>query len=217
VFLIVVVVSVAAIDALNPSTVLPALLFALGRHAVRDVAAFTAGVFAVSVIGGVVLVFGPGRALLGLVSHPSHHVVHILEVLAGVALLGVALFLWVTREQVRVRLSQERRRAGGGSAFLIGAGIMATELPTALPYFGVLIAITEGTQGNLASLTLVILYNVVFVAPLLAVLVVVLVAGERGAHWAARMRQRLIKHAPTVLPILVAALGAALIVAAFLS
>jgi cytochrome c biogenesis protein CcdA len=216
VFLTFVVVSVAAIDALNPSTVLPALLFALGRHAVRDVAAFTAGVFAVSTIGGLVLVFGPGRALLGLVSHPGHHVVHILEVLAGVALLGVAVFLWVTRNHVRTRLSQERRRAGG-SAFLIGAGIMATELPTALPYFGVLIAITEGTQGTLETFTLVILYNLVFVAPLLALLVVIVVAGERGALWAARVRTRLIKYAPTVLPILVAALGVALIAAAFVT
>ena len=53
------VIAVAVVDALNPSTVLPALLYALGRHARRDVAAFTAGVFAVSTLGGLVLVFGP--------------------------------------------------------------------------------------------------------------------------------------------------------------
>ena len=60
------VVSIAAVDSLNPSTLLPALLYALGRNGRRDVAAFTAGVFAVSTAGGLVLVFGPGRALLAL-------------------------------------------------------------------------------------------------------------------------------------------------------
>ena len=214
-FLIAVVLSVAAVDALNPSTVLPALLYSLGRNGARDVAAFTAGVFAVSTAGGLVLVFGPGRALLAIVSHPRPHIVHIVEAVAGVFLLGLAVFLWVKRGQLRARLSQQRAGTGG-SALWIGAGIMATELPTALPYFAALIAITEGAHGVVAPLTLVLAYNIVFVAPLLALLALILVAGERGAQVAARVRMRLIRHAPVFLPLLVAVLGVALIVAAFL-
>lgn len=213
-FLVFVVLTVAAVDALNPSTVLPALLYALGPNGRRDVAAFTAGVFAVSTAGGLVLVFGPGKALLGFVSHPRPHIVHIIELSIGVLLLGVAVFLWVTRERVRAQLSQERRRRGGSAAY-VGAGIMATELPTALPYFGALIAITEGTHGIAAPLTLVLVYNAVFVAPLIAILVLIVAAGERGAQIAARARTWLIRYAPTLLPPVVAALGIALIIAAF--
>ena len=215
-FLVVVVVlTVAAVDALNPSTLLPALLYALGENGRRDVAAFTSGVFAVSTIGGLALVFGPGQALLAFISHPRPHIVHIVELCVGALLLGVAVFLWVTREHVKARLSQERQRKGG-SAFLLGAAIMATELPTALPYFGALIAITEGTHGILEPLTLVLVYNVVFVAPLVAILVLIVVAGERGARVAARVRMQVIRYAPVLLPLLVGALGVALIVAAFL-
>jgi cytochrome c biogenesis protein CcdA len=216
VFLLFVVITVGAVDALNPSTVLPALLYALGRDGRRDVAVFTCGVFAVSTIGGLVLVFGPGRALLAIVSHPRPHVVHIIEACLGVLLLAIAVFLWVTREHVRARLSQERKKTGGGSAFFVGAGIMATELPTALPYFGALIAITEGAHGIVRPLTLVLVYNVVFVAPLIAILVLIMVAGEGGARVAARARTWLIRYAPVLLPPVVATLGVALIVAALL-
>lgn len=209
--LLLLVVSIAAVDALNPSTVLPALLYGLGRSGRRDVAAFTFGVFAVSTAGGLVLVFGPGRALLHLVSHPRPHLLHLLEAAAGVLLLAAAVFLWLTRARVARRLTEQRPRTGG-SALLVGAGIMATELPTAFPYFGALVAVNEGAHGALADVVLVLAYNVVFVAPLLVVLAVLLVAGDNGAAVARRLRTHLIRHAPIVLPLLVGALGLGLLV-----
>jgi cytochrome c biogenesis protein CcdA len=208
-----VVVSVAAVDSLNPSTVLPALLYGLGRNAVRNVALFTAGVFGVSTVGGLALVFGPGRALLSIVSHPSKHVVHLIEAGVGVLLIAVAAYLWVKRANIRQRLSQQRA-SKGGSAFFVGAAIMAAELPTALPYFGALIAITEGVHSAVTSFALVLVYNVIFVAPLLVLLGVLVVSGERGAEVAARLRQHIIRYAPVLLPVLLAVLGAGLIVAA---
>jgi len=210
-----VVVSIAAVDSLNPSTVLPALVYALGRNGVRDVAVFTAGVFSVSAAGGLVLVFGPGRALLTVVSHPSERLVHLAEALAGVGLIGAAVFLWLTRANVREHLERERE-SSSNSAFLVGAGIMAVELPTAVPYFGALIAITEADKGIVVSALLVLLFNLVFVAPLLAVLAMLLVTGERGAAIAARLRRHLIAYAPVLLPLLLGGLGLALLLAAVL-
>lgn len=210
------VIAVAVVDALNPSTVLPALLYALGRHARRDVAAFTAGVFVVSTLGGLVLVFGPGRALLHVVSHPSHRTVRLIEAAVGVLLIVIAAILWRTRARVARSLAQDRRKAGN-SAFLIGAGIMAAELPTALPYFGALIAVTEGAHSALASLGYVLLYNVVFVAPLLVLLAVIVISGERGAKLAARVRGPLIRYAPTLFPLLLGTLGVVLLVVSLVS
>jgi hypothetical protein len=213
VLLIAVVISVAAVDALNPSTVLPALLYALGRHAIRDVGLFTAGVFGVSTIGGLVLVFGPGRALLSVASNPSAHVVNLLEAGVGGVLLVVAVFLWLTRARVAERLTRDRARAGG-SALALGAAIMATELPTAIPYFGALLAIVEGADSSAGRLALVLAYNVVFVAPLGILLVVVTASGARGARIAMRVREQLIRHGPAALPLLLGGLGLALIFAA---
>ena len=209
--LLALVLSIAAVDALNPSTVLPALFYALGRNGIRDVAAFTSGVFVVSTAGGLVLVFGPGRALLHFVSHPRPFVQHLIEAVAGAAILIAAVFLWLTRERVARRLAEQRPRRSG-SAFLLGAGIMATELPTAFPYFGALIAVSEGAHGAPADIALVLAYNLVFVALLLILLAILVVRGERGAVVAERLRTRLIRHAPVALPALLGLLGLGLLV-----
>ena len=89
---------------------------------------------------------------------------------------------------------------------------MSTELPTALPYFGALVAVTEGAHSALVRLLLVLAYNAVFVAPLLALLAVLAASGERGAAIAAAARRRLIHHAPVLFPVALALLGVALVV-----
>ena len=208
--LLVLVATIAAIDALNPSTVLPGLLYALGRMGRRDVAAFTTGVFAVSTAGGLVLVFGPGQALLAVVSHPRPRVQHLVEAAAGLLFLAAAVVLWLTRARFARRLAEQRPRLRG-SALLLGAGIMATELPTAFPYFAALVAVTEGTRSTIASIGLVLAYNVVFVAPLLFVLAILTFGGEDGAAIASRLRGRLIRHAPIALPVLLGLVGIGLL------
>jgi cytochrome c biogenesis protein CcdA len=209
--LVALVVSVGAVDSLNPSTVIPALLYALGVEARRDVAAFTAGVFATSTIGGLLLVFGPGQALLAIVSHPRPRVVHAVEAGAGVLLVAVAVFLWLKRADVARKLAQEPAHGHRG-ALVLGVAIMATELPTALPYFGALLAIVEGAHSNVVRLLLVLLYNVVFVAPLLVLLAVLAVSGQRGATLAATARVKLVRYAPVLFPVALGVLGAILIV-----
>jgi cytochrome c biogenesis protein CcdA len=209
--LVALVVSVGAVDSLNPSTVIPALLYALGVQARRDVAAFTAGVFATSTIGGLLLVFGPGQALLAIVSHPRPRVVHAVEAGAGVILVAVGVFLWLKRADVARKLAQDPARGHRG-ALVLGVAIMATELPTALPYFGALLAIVEGAHSNVVRLLLVLLYNVVFVAPLLVLLAVLAVSGKRGATLAATARVKLVRYAPVLFPVALGVLGAILIV-----
>jgi hypothetical protein len=208
--LLTLVVSVAAADSLNPSTLGPALYFAVGGHAKRDVALFTAGVFTVSTLGGVVLVLGPGRALLAAVSKPRPHIVHLAELAGGALLVVAAAALWFGRDHLRQRLTRPRA-VSGRSAFVLGAGIMAAELPTAFPYFGALIAIVESNRGIATEIALVLVFNVVFIAPLLLVLVLLLLSKERGTRVAARMGGLLDRYAPVVLPALLAVIGLTLL------
>ena len=109
--LLALVVAIAAADSLNPSTLAPALYFAIGPHGRRDVATFTLGVFAVSLAGGLALTFGPGQALLTRVSKPSAHTVHLIELVAGGAALPAAAVLWRVRARVAARLAAPRSRA----------------------------------------------------------------------------------------------------------
>ena len=62
---------------------------------------------------------------------------------------------------------------------------MVLELPTAFVYFGAITAILAAHPGAPVKISLVLVYNVLFVAPLLAILVIRRIAGSRGEKWLA--------------------------------
>jgi len=201
---------VAVADSINPSTIAPALLLALGERRVGRVALFTLGVFLVSSAAGVVLVLGPGAALRGAVPHPGARTVHVSEIALGAVLLAGAAGLWRLRAVVARRLGR-RGTTSGRREFLLGAGIMAVELPTAFPYFAALAAIVASRRAPAVEAGVVLLYNVIFVAPLLALIVTLVVAGPRGARTAAALRARLDRVAPALLPVVLLVIGSALV------
>jgi cytochrome c biogenesis protein CcdA len=203
--IIVLVLSIAALDALNPSTVLPAIVFALGPSARRRLLAFTTGVFVVSTLGGIVLLFAVGRPVLRHLAHPSAHTRHVVELVLGVALVLVGTILWLLRARLAGRL--ERGRPGRGSALALGAGIMGIELPTAFPYFAAILATVETERGAAVEAALVLAYNVVFVAPLLALLAF---AGMTNRGPLVRTSAFIRRWAPVLLPVGVACVGAVL-------
>ena len=118
---------------------IPGLWLASAPAAGR-LASFTLGVFAVYTTGGLVLLFGPGRVLINALHHFHGPFEHALEAVGGLLVLVVAGVLWRSRsggdDEPRARRSYTR-----ASAFALGAGIMAFELPTAFMYFGVISAI----------------------------------------------------------------------------
>jgi cytochrome c biogenesis protein CcdA len=196
--LMVVVISIGLADSLNPSTIAPALYLATGEHARKQVLEFTVGVFFVYLIGGLVIDFGPGHLLLSLVPHPSRRVGYILEVVAGVAMLTAAAFVWGYRDRLATR-RLPRPKATGRSSALLGATITAVELPTAFPYFAAIAAIVGSDVGPIKQVILLVLFNVCFVLPLLVILATVEFAGPRATRLLARAREKLEAHWPAIL------------------
>jgi cytochrome c biogenesis protein CcdA len=204
------VLAVGIVDSLNPSTIAPALYLAAGAgaDAGRGMLAFAAGAFAVYAGGGLVLVLGPGRALL---SHrPRPHTVSLLELCLGAALVAVAGVLWLVRDHVARHAARNQGKVAERTPFLLGAAIMAVELPTALPYFAVLAAVADSGRSAAEEILLVLLFNVMFVSPLLAIAAIRALAGTRGRDVIERTRQRLDRHAGEIAPALVLAVGVVL-------
>ena len=193
-----IVVSIALADSMNPSTIAPALYLATGEHGRRDVLQFTLGVFAVTFLGGAIVVLGPGQAVLALVPHPHPTVRYIIEVIAGVVMLIGAAVLW------RKRMSLARRElptpsAGGKSSALLGVTIAAVELPTAFPYFAAIAAIVGSGYGPGHQMVYVAIYNVCFVLPLLVILGVLTFASDRAESVLTTGRDLLQKWWPILL------------------
>jgi cytochrome c biogenesis protein CcdA len=204
-----VAISVGLADSLNPSTVGPALYLATAERAVQRVLLFTLGVFAVDFVAGIALTVGPGRLLLALLPHPHGTVRHVIELLAGVILLAAAVALWTGRRRL-ARSELPMRTGGGGSALIAGAAVAAIELPTAVPYFAVIGGIVASDANVTQSIGLLALYCGAFVAPLLAILVVLLVAGERAEPWLQRGGAWIQRRWPVVLACLLLLAGSAL-------
>jgi cytochrome c biogenesis protein CcdA len=210
------VASIAIADSINPSTLVPALWLAGAREG-RGLASYTLGVFAIYLAGGLVLVLGPGPALIAALHHVGGSIEHGLEAAGGVGALVFAVFIWRSgrptpgepADPPELRLAPHRSPV---SAFALGAGIMLIELPTAFMYFGAISAILAGRASAPGQIALLLVYNVLFVAPLIAILLVRRLAGERGDRWLAGAGAWLRRAGRVALTGVVGAGGAALLV-----
>ena len=202
--------SVGLADSLNPSTVGPALYLATAGRRLLRVTQFTLGVFSVNFVAGVILTIGPGRFLLDLVPHPRGTVKHVIELVAGVVLLIAAVALWRQRRSLARRELPMSGGGSGGSALVTGMSIAAVELPTAAPYFAVIAGIVASSANVPQEIGLVALYNLCFVLPLLAIIAVLLFAGERADPWLQKGGVWLQRRWPVVLAVLLLVVGSAL-------
>jgi cytochrome c biogenesis protein CcdA len=103
----------------------------------------------------------------------------VIELVVGAALLATGVAVWLGRRTL-ARKELPVRGGGRGSALITGASIAAVELPTAAPYFAVIAGIVASDASIPQEAGLLVLYNVAFVLPLLAIVLVLLVAGERA-------------------------------------
>jgi cytochrome c biogenesis protein CcdA len=180
------VLSISLADSLNPGTIGPALFLAGGESPRRRVLGFTAGTFAVFLLGGLILTLGPGRAILALVPHPDATTRYILETAAGAAMLIVGGVVWRRRERIQRRARDSDDDEPGRMAssaqrnpVLLGATLAVVELPTAFPYFAAIAAIVGSGTHLTHQILLVVIYNLVFVLPLLVIVLMLSVLGER--------------------------------------
>lgn len=201
-------VSVGLADSLNPSTVGPALYLATGPGAVRNVAQFTVGVFLVYLAGGLFLALGPGELLLSVVPHPSSTTKHVVQLAAGAILAGASIVLWIKRRSLAAR-PLPGRNLSGGSALLLGAGITVIELPTAVPYFAVIGAVVGSGAGFVERIELLTLFCAIFCLPLVAIVAVLVIAGERARQPLERAGDILHADWPAILAGLLLVVGVA--------
>jgi hypothetical protein len=203
------VLLIGIVDSLNPSTVAPALYIAAGRSPHRGLAGFIIGVFGVNLLAGLLLALGPGQALLAVVPKPGFEVRHVIELTAGAVIIVVAVVLWFGRRRLQPHVVGRVDRIDQ-SSLLVGAGITAAELPTALPYFAVIAAIVGSGHPIGTQVALLALFNVAFVAPLLVVLGLRTLLPARGQVMIESLRSHLDRRLAVAIPALVGLIGVVL-------
>ena len=203
------VASVALADSINPSTVIPGLWLANARSG-SILASYTLGVFSVYTIGGLILLVGPGPALIDTLRHVQGPVEHAVQVVGGILALTFAVLMWLARTQTNDE-PRIRRPCSHASAFALGAGIMAVELPTAFMYFGAISAIIAARVAAPLQISLLVIYNALFVAPLIALLVLRHLLGDQAERWIVSAEARLRRFGQLALTGVAGAAGAVLL------
>ena len=97
--------------------------------------------------------------------------------------------------------------AGPVKAFTFGFGLMIVGMPGALPYFAAVDQILRADPGATGMVVAISFYDLVFVAPLIAVIVLARALGEKGKEILARINRFFEVWGRRVTVILLVALG----------
>ncbi len=184
-----IIVGMALLDSINPCVigvllVMLTVLLKTGdrRKILVNGISYTAGVYATYIIGGLTLLslFNAVRGVI-FVSQILYFVIGSFVILAG--LLEIKDYFWYgrwfslsipKRFVGYVEGSVEQTHTSVYAALFFGAVVTLIELPcTGAPYLAILALMSQGGLTFITGLPLLLLYNLVFVVPLLTIIAMV--------------------------------------------
>jgi cytochrome c biogenesis protein CcdA len=197
-------------DSLNPATIAVAVVLAATERPVWRLIGYTAGIFSVYLAGGLLLTLGPSGLIRTATNRPDSALFNVALIVAGLVALGFAVWVFLHRHD-RAHVPDVNLRPG--SALGLGAGMTAVDLPTAFPYFAVIVAIIGKNISVVYEIVLLVLFNVMYVLPIVVIIVIAAVLGERAAGALKKVQDLVTRWSPILLAVLSAALGAVALVA----
>ena len=204
-------VSLAAVDALNPATTTVAIYLGASTRRLAPLVAFIAGVWATYFLGGVVLLLGPAHLGDSLVNGQHSAITQTLEIGIGLGLIGIGVLFWHHRHGGRPRARSLPRLALWGAAAM-GGVVTVVDLPTAVPYFTAIALLTNAHVSDTAGISSLAIYNSVYIVPALLVLGTYWLLGSRSERVLLSFGTRLERATPVVLAAFCVAAGATMLV-----
>jgi cytochrome c biogenesis protein CcdA len=204
------VLTLGLADSLNPATLAVALYLAATPHPIRRLAGYTLGIFGIYFLGGLILLVGPA-SLLRLVTRGIDPLIgDLIATVAGVVAIGFAIVVWMRRDKVK-GIELPERALKPGSTLALGAFMTVVDLPTAFPLFVVIGTIAHEDLHRVADIVLLFVYCLAYILPLVAILLVRMIGGEKAEGWLERMRDKVSSLAPAGIAILSGVIGLVLV------
>jgi cytochrome c biogenesis protein CcdA len=184
------IVGLAVVDSINPSALLATIALLLrGRPARPLVALYVVAVLVTYLAVGLALTLGLGLTPQAVLQSDA---AYLAQGVLGAAMLVYAVAIPGRRREHGPAEPRRLQAAGRPAAvFALGVAVTVLELPTALPYLGAVGAITRAELAVAEWLPLLLLYNLIFVLPPLALLAGHLALGDRADRLLERLRDRL--------------------------
>src|SRR4051794_5508258 len=198
------------IDSLNPATIAVGVVLGTTERPLWRLAAYAGGIFGVYLLGGLVLTLGPSELIRTATSRPDSTVFNAALIIAGAVAIGFAAWVFAHRRD-ETKIPDVAMKPG--SALALGAGMTAVDLPTAFPYFAAIVAIVGEDLTAPVEIALLVLFNVMYIAPIVLIAVVAVALGERAERPLLRIRAFVTRWSPVLLVVLSVAVGAVALVA----
>jgi hypothetical protein len=202
-------IGLALLDALNPfSIAAQAFMLSTDRPVARGLA-FVFGTFAVYLLSGVVLLEGWLVLFHNLLPALPPWVPGSLEIGAGIAALAAGIYTWRQAAQGKPAPSPSNLSLLATTAFAVVSTL--SDMPTAVPYFAAASQIAASDGGALTRYTWLLVYNLIYVAPLVAMLALRVGLGDGTAAILRRVRTSVDWTVAKLLPPLLVLAGVALL------
>jgi len=201
------VIGLGLADSLNPVTIAVGILVASTERPGWRMAGYITGIFVLYLGGGLLLLLGPGFLLRTATEGLSPTVNAIVALAIGIGAFVAAAIGWRHRHRMTIRDIPEKA-LHPRSMLALGAGMTAVDLPTAFPYFAVIAGIVKRDPGMAVAITVMVIFNICYILPLVAILVARVVAGERVEPFLGRLREHVFAWAPAILALITIAAGA---------
>jgi cytochrome c biogenesis protein CcdA len=203
------IVGIAVLDSVNPTATAIHLYLLSTVKPIPRALAFVLGVFGANYLGGFIAVLGLAALWRELTADWSGLIGASARWLLGLTLILAGYHLYRRRKpQSRVKKPRSLRPV---HAFILGIAVTSAELPTALPYLAAIAALAQASLRPAETAGALLVYNIVFVLPLLVLTALYLILSRKRAVWLEKLERAVSLWFPRLLPIFLMLLGVALI------
>jgi cytochrome c biogenesis protein CcdA len=187
------IITLALIDSLNPSTIAAQIFLLALKKPVSRVISFILGTFVMYTAFGFIIIFILGEPIKGFF-YELGSTDYLILLAIGIALIAVGTILGWKRY-----IGKEGRSKSEGyvkkamapmmamlktlnpvHTFFFGMASTAFDLPTSAFYFVALASLLEAGVGPFETTSLLILYNLLYILPLIVILLIYMIARDRS-------------------------------------
>jgi cytochrome c biogenesis protein CcdA len=182
----------AAVDSLNPSTIVACAYILSTPRPLRRALAYAGGVFTTYLSIGTIMVFGFGHRANEIIDRLRSGTPRaILFVGIGALCIAVSIRHWRKRPRREKQALRGPRRGSLLGTFGLGATMTLIDAPTAFPYVGALGVIARTQASAPVEFVILVLYNVIFISPALVMISSWRLSGDAGISVIEGLRTRL--------------------------
>lgn len=196
------IITLALIDSLNPSTIAAQIFLLALKKPISRVISFILGTFVMYTAFGFIIVFILGEPIKGFF-YELGSTDYLILLAIGIALIAVGTILGWKRY-----IGKEGRSKSEGyvkkamapmmamlktlnpvHTFFFGMASTAFDLPTSAFYFVALASLLEAGVGPFETTSLLILYNLLYILPLIVILLIYMIARDRSGPFMNRINK----------------------------